>query len=138
MYAEHPENNPALDVEIPKELEFDAADGTQVWVALGYALSIPVLTFFTAFIVAAISRSAGGPLCDAGLASWICSRRFEILFPVISDAVAFAGVLGCAWICYLQWRKQGDWKPWLAVLWAVMPFSLLWFTATGTMAIIGH
>nr|WP_232958807.1 hypothetical protein [Corynebacterium marambiense] len=105
--------------------------------AIIYAFSIPPLTFLTAFVVAMISRTQSGPLCDAGTSDWICSRTYEILFPVIPGLVTLGGTLGAAWITYRRWARYERWRPWLAALWPLMLFTLAWTTGVGTMAVIG-
>ncbi|PRQ11109.1 hypothetical protein C1Y63_08025 [Corynebacterium sp. 13CS0277] len=106
--------------------------------AILYCVAIPVLTGIVAFAVALTSRAAGGPLCDAGVSSWLCSRTFEILFPVIPGCVALGGVLGSSFLTYWTWRQGVRWRPWLASMWFLMPFFLLWMTSTGTIAILGQ
>ncbi|GAA4795759.1 hypothetical protein CCANI_13540 [Corynebacterium canis] len=106
--------------------------------AIGFAVAVPAVTFLTAFIIAIISRTSGGPLCDAGISDWICSRQFEILFPVIPGVIAFSGTILAAWITYLKWRAYRRWRPWLAIIWFLMPFTLAWMTGFGTMLIIGQ
>ncbi|WJZ03935.1 hypothetical protein [Corynebacterium freiburgense] len=106
--------------------------------AIAFAIAVPVVTFLTAFIIAIISRTSGGPLCDAGISDWICSRQYEILFPIIPGVIALSGTLLAAWITYVKWRSYGRWRPWLAIIWVLMPFTLAWMTGFGTMLIIGQ
>ncbi|MDO4684924.1 MAG: hypothetical protein Q4A92_00095 [Corynebacterium sp.] len=106
--------------------------------AIAFAISVPVLTFLTAFIIAIISRTNGGPLCDAGISDWICSREYEIIFPLVPGIIAFSGTILAAWITYLKWRSYNRWRPWLAIIWFLMPFTLAWMTGFGTMLIIGQ
>ncbi|MEZ2122049.1 MULTISPECIES: hypothetical protein [unclassified Corynebacterium] len=105
--------------------------------AIVFALAVPPLTFLTAFVIAMISRAHGGPLCDAGTSIWICSRTYEILFPVIPGLVTLGGTFGAAYITYRRWARYERWRPWLAALWPLMLFSLAWITGVGTMAVIG-
>ncbi|APT85720.1 membrane protein [Corynebacterium aquilae DSM 44791] len=106
--------------------------------AIAYCVAIPVLTIIVAFGIALSSRAVGGPICDAGVSTWLCSRRFEILFPVVPGLVAFGGLLGAGWMTYRTWSKGVRWRPWLASMWWLLPFTLLWMTSTGTIAILGQ
>lgn len=106
--------------------------------AIGFAIAVPMLTFLTAFVVAMISRTLGGPLCSAGRATWICSRRFEILFPLLPGLVSVGGTFLAAFITYRVWSRYGRWRPWLAILWVLVPFTLFWITSTGPILIIGQ
>ncbi|WP_370625807.1 hypothetical protein [Corynebacterium sp. TAE3-ERU16] len=126
----------ALDYEADPLLRLER-NNSSTRQAIIYALAIPPLTFLTAFVVAMISRAQGGPLCDAGTSSWICSRTYEILFPVIPGTVTLGGTLGAAWITYRRWARYERWRPWLAALWPLMLFTLAWITGVGTMAVIG-
>ena len=60
------------------------------------------------------------------------------LFAAIPGAVALGGTLLGALITYRVWAHYGRWRPWLAILWVLVPFTLLWMTSFGTMLIIGH
>lgn len=125
-----------LDYEADPLLRLER-NNTSTRQAIIYGFTVPVLTFLTAFVVATISRTQGGPLCDAGTADWICTRTHEILFPVIPGIVATGGTLGAAWITYRRWARYERWRPWLAALWPLMLFTLGWITSVGTMAVIG-
>ncbi|MBI8999865.1 hypothetical protein JDV76_02595 [Corynebacterium sp. CCM 8864] len=126
----------ALDYEADPLLRLER-NNSSTRQAIIYAFSIPPLTFLTAFVVAMISRTQSGPLCDAGTSDWICSRTYEILFPVIPGLVTLGGTLGAAWITYRRWARYERWRPWLAALWPLMLFTLAWTTGVGTMAVIG-
>lgn len=133
------------DTSAPTFLEYDAdpllrleRDRKSSRYALGFAISVPLVTFLVGFVIAITSRTLGGPLCVAGKSTWICSRTFEILFPVVPGSIALLGVLIAAWITYRTWANYGRWRPWLAIIWFLMPFSLTWLTGFGTMAVVGQ
>ena len=142
MADSHPENTDSLSRMDP-HAEFDPLfrlerNRTSTHNAISYAVAVPAITFLVAFVIAMISRTMGGPLCNAGVSTWSCSRTFEVLFPAIPGAVALGGTLLGAWITYRVWAHYGRWRPWLAILWVLVPFTLLWMTSFGTMLIIGH
>ena len=157
----HPENDPHLKVELPeelqKELDFDASRLSQLTEdgedhplyqlerhrqslqqAVFFAASTIFLTLLAGLMLALTSHALGGPLCDAGVATWICSHTFELFFPLLPGAIALAGLIGCALGCYKKYKNHDRWQPWLAALWVLLPFTLMWLTGTGTMAIVGH
>ncbi|MDO4911057.1 MAG: hypothetical protein Q3972_04885 [Corynebacterium sp.] len=133
--AEHPENNPALHVELPRNFEdqFESRSSS-VHQAIAYGLSIPVVTFLAAGAILLFSRGFGGPRCTAGLATWLCSQSLSILFVVVTMAISFGGVVGCALVVWLRFRRYQHWSPWLACLWGLIPFSLFW--AAGALALL--
>lgn len=106
--------------------------------AIIFAIMIPVVTLFTGLVIALISRSQGGPICDSGYSNWICTRTYEILFPVLPGIVSFGGLLVACGITWRQWAQDRYWQPWLGIIWILIPFTLLWATGVGAMAIVGH
>ncbi|WP_225976638.1 MULTISPECIES: DUF4133 domain-containing protein [Corynebacterium] len=106
--------------------------------AIAYALTIPLLTVLTGLVIALISRAQGGPICEAGLSTWICSRGYEIMFSLVPLGVALAGTFGAFWITYRTWARYGAWRPWLAIIWVLIPASLAWMTGFGWMFVNGH
>lgn len=106
--------------------------------AIAYAIMVPVITAALGLALALISRGRGGPICDAGQATWICSRTFEILFPLVPWLFSFGGFIGAAVITYRQWSRCLRWRPWLAIMWVLGPFTMGWGTAFGTLLIVGQ
>ena len=81
MADSHPENTDSLSRMDP-HAEFDPLfrlerNRTSTHNAISYAVAVPAITFLVAFVIAMISRTMGGPLCNAGVSTWICSRTFE-------------------------------------------------------------
>ena len=105
--------------------------------AIVYVIMVPLITLLAAGIILFISHNQGGPDCDAGESAWICSRTYEILFPVVPGAIALIGALGAVWTTYIKWARYDRWRPWLAICWVLIPFALGWITSTGWMAIAG-
>ncbi|MDO4909920.1 MAG: hypothetical protein Q3962_08775 [Corynebacterium sp.] len=133
----HPENSPALHIELPRSFEDQFETRKQaIHQALGFGLVIPILTFIAAGAVLLFSHELGGPRCTAGVADYLCSHTFEILFPVITCGIAFGGVIACAIMVWVKFRRYQHWSPWLGCLWGLIPFSLFW--AISTLAAILH
>ena len=123
-----------LDFDPLLRLELDQKSRRQ---AIYWGIGTAVAVIVTAIIIAVIGSAVGGPNCDAGYSSFICSRSFELAFPLIPGAVALGGTFGAMWICYLKWSRYQKWTPWLAVTWILIPLSLLWITSTAQIAILG-
>ena len=73
--------------------------------AIVYVIVVPLITLLAAGIILIISHNQGGPDCDAGESAWICSRTYEILFPVVPGAIALIGALGGVWTTYIKWAR---------------------------------
>ncbi|WKD62256.1 hypothetical protein CCICO_11325 [Corynebacterium ciconiae DSM 44920] len=118
-------------------LWFEHSRRSSRW-AVCYLLAVPTLTILTGLLIALLSRSQGGPICEAGLSTWICSRGYEIAFSLIPLGVALTGTFGAFWITYRIWARYGAWRPWLAIIWVLIPASLAWMTGFGWMFVNGH
>lgn len=122
---------------IPDPLEQQRKNEQSSRQALIYLAAVPIVTFVSAFLLAWVARLMGGPLCDAGEATWICSRAAQLWWPISTSLIAFGGMLGCAWILYDKYRNFIRWRAWMGVLWVLIPFSMLWATSVLPMAILG-
>lgn len=105
--------------------------------AIAFGLAVPILTLLTAFVVAGVSRVRGGPICDAGESTWICTRNFEILYPLIPWGVSLIGFGAGLFITLRKWKTYQAWRHWLVMVWFLSIFCIGWFIATGHMLIIG-
>ena len=102
-----------------------------------YAASVIAATLLTAVAVGVIGAVVGGPNCDAGKSSFLCTRGFEIAFPVIPGLVILLGCLGGFWRTYIEWRNFRNWRPWLAMCWVLMPATIMWMVSTFGVLIVG-
>ena len=105
--------------------------------AYWYAGSVVVATVVSAVVVAVAGAAAGGPNCDAGWSSFICSRTWEIVFPLVPSLISLIGALGAFWKCYDTWRRFERWRPWIAMIWVLLPWTLIWMTATLPILMLG-
>ncbi|WP_448851896.1 hypothetical protein [Corynebacterium sp. 335C] len=105
--------------------------------AYWYTGAVIVLTILSAIVVAVAGAVSGGPLCDAGHSSFICSRTWEIVFPLVPSAVSLVGALGGFWQCYSKWRRFERWRPWIAMVWILLPWTLIWMTSTMPILMLG-
>lgn len=93
-------------------------------------------TFGSALIIYIASQTVGGPLCEADQSAMLCSDTFRWVFALVPTAIAVFGQFGSAWITYTQWRDRLRWRPWLAVVWFIMPFTLAWVISVGSALLI--
>lgn len=105
-----------------------------VWWAAGTA----VVSAAVSFLLAALFRSQGGPLCEAGTATWLCSRPAEIWWSVGSSITPVLGIFGCALFMLQKLRRYLRWGPWMGAFWFLIPHGLCWFVVTIPMGILGH
>ncbi|GAA1471050.1 hypothetical protein P4N68_06700 [Corynebacterium felinum] len=153
--VDHPENDLSSDADQPNRFRpepktFDDLANTpdpliqaqlnqrSTRQAIAFAIAIPILTGIVAFALAALSRSIGGPLCDAGTAYWICSREAEIWWPATTSIIPMIGVFGTAIILYRKYLNYTRWRPWMGTLWFLVPFAMLWMVTVFQMSIVGH
>lgn len=147
-YEEEPGYNPIAEedrpLRRPTELDYEAdpllrleRNNRSTRQAVVFFFGIILLTSVTAFAIWLVSISTGGPYCDADASANLCSATYRLLFMIIPPAIAAFGLFGGAWIAYLKWKSHQRWRPWIAVIWMIMPFTLAWVISAGTM-MIGH
>lgn len=125
----------AIDSDDPLErLERRMYSGRPAYVYTG---AVIVATLVAGLIVGIAGYLSGGPTCDAGKSTFICSRTWEIAFPVIPAVVSLFGCLGGFWRTYVEWKHFRNWRPWLAMCWVLMPFTLMWMVSTFGILILG-
>lgn len=106
--------------------------------AITYAFAVIFGTVLIAFLLALVARAQGGPLCESGQATWICSRSAQIWWPLATSLVPVWGTIGCGVILYRKYINYIRWRPWMGTFWTLIPWSMLWMTTTFQMAITGH
>lgn len=126
----------------PTELDYEAdpllrleRNNRSTRQAIWFFFSIIILTFISAFAIWIASQAGGGPYCDADETAILCSDLYRWLFAIIPPAISMFGLFGGAWIAYLKWRSHQRWRPWIAVIWFIMPFSIAWVVSVGAIAI---
>lgn len=106
--------------------------------AIWYTIGSCVGSIVIALVIIFISKSQGGPMCVEGSRTLICSRTFEILFPVVTGGFSFASVIGAMIILYRKWKRYELWQPWFGVIWFLIPWAMTIMTGFGTMALVGQ
>ena len=113
----------------PKEL--NARNEASTRQAIYFAAATVLGTFAVALILAGISRAIGGPLCEAGEATWLCSNTWRTTWALLSSIPPIAGILGCAVIMIRKLNRYERWMPWMGVFWLpIVPFGMWWLTVT--------
>ena len=147
-YPEHPENDlhSAADyynkprpqprtfdelADEPDPVDVDKRNRASTRQALWFTAITVAVTFIFGGVLAVISRLAGGPLCDAGEATWLCSQNWRTWWAVLSSIPPVAGLLGCAVIMVRKLNRYERWMPWMGVFWLpLVPFTMIWLTMT--------
>lgn len=104
--------------------------------AIWFFVSVIVLSAAAAVLITLASRVMGGQDCRADASAIICSQNMRILFAIIPSIIAACGLFGGVWITYLKWRSHQRWRPWIAVVWFIMPYALGWIITGGTIVIL--
>lgn len=103
--------------------------------AIAYFFAVPGVAAVIALATAFISRSVGGPYCEDPSA-WLCTQGFRLFFHIAPAIVCFVGLFGAAFICYYKWARHQRWRPWIAVIWFLMPIAIGWATNSGAVLIL--
>lgn len=138
---EHSDSAPSRPSDLDYEadpllrLERNNRSSTQ---AIVFFFGIIFATTISAIVIWVLSLTMGGPYCDRDDTAQLCSRGFQLIFSLVPTSIAMFGLFGGAFIAYLKWRRHERWRPWIAVVWFIMPFSMAWVTSIGAMLILGH
>ncbi|UUA89369.1 hypothetical protein KBP53_10950 [Corynebacterium genitalium ATCC 33030] len=99
--------------------------------AIWFGVASVAGTFLIAGFLALIFRLVGGPLCEAGEATWLCSQAARTWWATLSSIYPVAALLGCAVIMVRKLNRYERWMPWMGVFWLpLVPFTMLWLTVT--------
>ena len=115
----------------PDPKEVNARNEASTKQALWFAGGTVAATFLVAGILALVSRMTGGPLCEAGEATWLCTATWRTIWAVVSSIPPVAGIIGCAIIMVRKLNRYERWMPWMGVFWLpIVPFAMWWLTIT--------
>ncbi|MCP1388670.1 hypothetical protein M5J20_10840 [Corynebacterium sp. TA-R-1] len=99
--------------------------------ALGYALATIAVTLGVGLILALVSRIQGGPLCDAGTATWLCTETWRTWWAILTSIPPVVMLIGCAVIMVRKLNRYERWMPWMGVFWLpLVPFTMIWLIIT--------
>lgn len=152
-FLEHPENDLAEDADFanlrpppPRTIE-ELASSTDPAVqaarnrqstrqAITWLFGTVLTTVVVAFVLALVARLMGGPACDAGEAAWLCTRSWQIWWPIITSIIPAAGIIGCAVIMVRKLNSYTRWRPWMGVFWVLIPFAMMWMLQTWQILVV--
>lgn len=141
--TEHPENFLAPDQDFmnkvpPEPRTFDElADAPDpLWLAAQNKKSTRQSLWFLGGVVLAslvvglgllgIFRALGGPLCEAGQATWICSDTQRWIWMPAAMAVPTFGMVGSGIITMRKLNGYVRWWSWMGVFWFFALYFMLW------------
>ena len=108
----------------PDPVEVAAANRRSTRQAIWYMVSVLVISALYGFGVALFSRLTGGPLCEDGTASWLCTEGQRNFFAISTMIIPLLGMIGCAIIMVRKLRRYLRWRSWMAIFW-VMAFNFM-------------
>ena len=108
----------------PDPVEVAAANRHSTRQAIWYMVSVLVISALYGFGVALFSRLTGGPLCEDGTASWLCTDGQRNFFAISTMIIPLLGMIGCAIIMVRKLRRYLRWRSWMAIFW-VMAFNFM-------------
>ena len=129
----------------PSELDYEAdpllrleRNNKSTRQAIWFFVGVIVSTTLSAILIWIASKVIGGPYCEADSSAQLCSRTFQLLFSIVPTSIVFFGLFGSAFITYYKWKNHQRWRPWVAVIWFIMPFCMAWITSVGAYLLIDH
>ena len=129
----------------PSELDYEAdpllrleRNNKSTRQAIWFFVGVIVSTTLSAILIWIASKVIGGPYCEADSSAQLCNRTFQLLFAIVPTSVAFFGLFGSAFITYYKWKNHQRWRPWVAVIWFIMPFCMAWITSVGAYLLLDH
>ncbi|PXY11480.1 hypothetical protein [Corynebacterium striatum] len=140
---EHPENDLTTDADYanlrrPEPATFDEladapdplavakANCRSTIQAIYFMLGILAASGLYALVLALITRSQGGALCDASLATWLCTNGQRRFFAFTTIIIPFIGMIGTALIMIHKLKRYLRWRSWMAIFWVMACNFMLW------------
>ena len=139
------DTEPALDSEParPSQLDYEAdpllrleRNNKSTRQAIMFFIGIILASTLSALLIYLVSQLMGGPLCDADDSAMLCNDTFRWLFAIVPTGIAIFGLFGSVWITYAKWRDRLRWRPWIAVVWFILPYTLAWVISVGSSLMI--
>lgn len=98
--------------------------------AIRYLIGTVVATLLVALILGVIARVMGGPLCEAGEETWLCTDASQVWWSIGASLPPVIGITGCGIIMVRKLNAYLRWRPWMGVFWFLVPFTMAWLTWT--------
>ena len=99
------------------------ASSRQAWI---YLVTVLVGSLVVGLGTLCITRALGGPLCEAGEATWLCTKTQLYVWAVVAALVPFGGLIGCGVIMVKKINGYLRWRPWMGVFWLLVPVAMTW------------
>lgn len=106
--------------------------------AIRLLIAVPIASVLASLLIAVAGRIAGGPYCEAGAATWLCSRGWELAWSIGSCVLPALGVAACAWMMLRKLRRFVRWRPWMGVFWVLLPHAMFWVFFAAPVGITGN
>lgn len=154
-YREHPENDLETDADYtnlrpPEPLTFDeladapdpavlaARNAASTRQALWYSAAVVTASLAVALAFGLGFRFAGGPRCDSGEGSWLCTDTALVVWGLIVLVVPICGMLGCAGIMLHKLRTYVRWRPWMGAFWGLAMWAMAWMLCGLQMVLLAQ
>lgn len=113
-----------LDAPDPVMLARESKRSTRQ--AIWFAIAVPLLAVLVGLGSLGIFRLVGGPLCDAGTATWICSDTQRFIWMLLALVVPTVGMVGSGIIMLRKLNGYVRWLPWMGVFWFCALHFMFW------------
>lgn len=140
---EHPENDLTADADYanrprPVPRTFDeladapdpaliaAANRASSRQAVAFAVVIIIASIIVGSSIAIASRMIGGPLCESGQETWLCSPTQQLIWAIGAAIVPFFGMIGAGVIMVRKLNRYLRWRPWMGTFWVLTPHCMAW------------
>ena len=94
--------------------------------AIWFAVTVLFGALAVGFGSLGVFRLIGGPLCDAGEATWICSDTQRFIWMPLAMLVPTLGMTGAGIIMLRKLNRYVRWLPWMGVFWFCALYFMLW------------
>ena len=115
----------------PDPAELNERNRASTRQAIVFAVATVLGTLLFGGALALVARLTGGPLCEAGEATWLCSSGWRTTWAVLSSIPPVVALLACAVIMVRKLNRYERWTPWMGVFWIpIVPFTMAWLILT--------
>ncbi|WP_286954156.1 MULTISPECIES: hypothetical protein [Corynebacterium] len=149
---EHPENDLTSDADYanlrrpephsfdeladqPDPLQIAEANRRSTRQAIAFMVISLVASAVFAFVLALIMRLMGGPLCESGEATWLCSPTQRTIWGLLTLIIPLSAMIGDAVIMVIKLRRYLRWRAWMGIFW-ILAFNFMIWTINNIQLIL--